>query len=89
MKKKLLVALGVLLIFVVGGLILINQPSKIEKLRKKHAEFLRNSPYQKTLKMSKKERLAKGIPPNKYYEQEYLLEMNPALGRPTPEKLFQ
>jgi len=89
MKKKLLVAFGVLLIFILGGTLLINQPSKTEKLRKKYGEFLKNSPYQKTLKLSKKERLAKGIPPNKYYEQQYLLEMNPKLGRPTPEKLFK
>ena len=47
------------------------------------------------LKMNKKititkiERKKQGIPPNKYYEQEWELTMNPNLGRPTPENIFQ
>jgi hypothetical protein len=56
-------------------------------LRKQHAKFLANSPYKKSMALSGKERKAMGIPPNKYYEMEWELTMNPALGRPTPENL--
>jgi len=58
-------------------------------LRKQHAKFLANSPYKKSMVLSGKERKAMGIPPNKYYEMEWELTMNPALGRPTPENLIE
>ena len=61
--------------------------SEVELLRKKHAEFLENSPFKKSLSLSKSERKAMGITPNKYYESEWELTMDPSLGRPTPEKL--
>ena len=61
--------------------------SEVELLRKKHAEFLENSPFKKSLSLSKSERKAMGITPNKYYESEWELTMDPTLGRPTPEKL--
>lgn len=60
---------------------------KTKALRKQHAKFLANTPFKKTMQLSKKERKAMGIPPNKYYEMEWELTMNPALGRPTPENL--
>ncbi len=64
------------------------KPSKKTKvLRKQHAKYLANTPFKKTLKLSKQERKSMGIPPNKYYEQEWELTMNPALGRPTPENI--
>lgn len=56
-------------------------------LRKQHEQFLANSPFKKTLSMSKSERKSMGIPPDKYYEQEWELTMNPQLGHPTPEKV--
>lgn len=56
-------------------------------LRKSHAKFLASTPFTKTNNLSKKERKAAGIPPNKYYEQEWELTMNPATGRPNPENL--
>jgi PA domain-containing protein/type IX secretion system substrate protein len=56
-------------------------------LRKQHAKFLANTPFKKTLQLSGKERKAIGIPPNKYYEQEWELTMNPETGRPTVENL--
>lgn len=58
-----------------------------KKLRKLHAQHLKNSPFRKTLNLSKTERKATGIPPNKYYEQEWELTMNPEVGRPTTESL--
>lgn len=62
---------------------------KTKALRKQHAKFLANTPFQKTMQLSKKERKAMGIPPNKYYESEWELTMNPATGRPTMENLAQ
>ncbi|RTY93963.1 PA domain-containing protein [Flavobacterium sp. GT3R68] len=60
---------------------------KTKALRKQHAQFLANSPYKKILKLSGKERKSMGLPPNKYFESEWELTMNPATGRPTPEKV--
>ena len=54
---------------------------------KLHKENLAKSPFRETLKLTKKERKAMGIPPDRYYEEEYELTMNPVLGRPTPENL--
>lgn len=61
--------------------------TEVEKIRLKHADFLKNSPFKNTLALSKKERKAMGITPNKYFENEWELTMDPVLGRPTPEKL--
>ena len=63
--------------------------TEIEILRQKHENYLKNSPFKKTLQLSKKERKAMGIPPKKYYEMEYELTMNPETGKPTPENLIQ
>jgi photosystem II stability/assembly factor-like uncharacterized protein len=62
---------------------------EIRLLRKKHEEFLNNSPFKKTKNLSKKERKALGIPPNKYYEQEWELSIDPATGRPLTENLAE
>ena len=53
------------------------------ELRKKHENFLKNSPFKKTINLSKDQRKELGIPPNKYYEMEWELTMNPETGRPT------
>lgn len=58
-----------------------------KKLRKLHASHIKTNPFKETFAMSKAERKAAGIPPNKYYEQEWILSMNPSMGRPTPENL--
>ncbi len=63
--------------------------TSISNLRQKHSEFLKNSPFKKTLKLSKKERKAQGIPPNKYYERMWELTMNPATGKPEPNKVLE
>lgn len=60
---------------------------KAEALRKQHAKYLANTPFKKVSGLSSEERKAMGITPNKYYEMEWELSMNPALGRPTPENL--
>lgn len=62
--------------------------SKIEDLRNRHENYLTNSPFKETLELSKSERKANGIPPNKYFEREWELTMNPATGKPEPHKVF-
>ncbi len=62
---------------------------QLKVLRKKHAKNLANSPFKKTMSLSKAERKAMRIPPNKYYEMEWELTMDPEKGIPTPEKLIQ
>jgi hypothetical protein len=84
MKRKLLFVF----VFVIAAFAIytnLNQDSEGEKVREKYANFLKDHPYNKTLALTKKERKAQGIPPNKYFEQEYLLEMNPNTGRTHPE----
>jgi hypothetical protein len=61
--------------------------SEFDELRALHACYLSESPYKETLKKTKKERQALGLPPNKYYESDWEATMDPVLGRPMPEKL--
>ena len=58
-------------------------------LRNQHAKYLANSPFKKTLRLSKVERKAIQLPPNKYYEREWELTMNPATGNPEPYKVLE
>lgn len=88
MKKKLLIFF-VLTIATVVVYTISTQKNTTEKVQAKYQEFLKNHPYNETLKLTKKERRAKGMPPNKYFEQEYLLEMNPNTGRTHPENIFE
>ncbi len=44
-------------------------------------------PIQERLKLSKSERKKAGIPPNRYFDDQYLLEMNPATGKTNPENI--
>jgi PA domain/Secretion system C-terminal sorting domain len=63
--------------------------AKTLELRKCHAENLVKSPFTKTLKLTKKERRAMGIPPNKYFETEWELTMNPETGKPDTQNLIE
>ncbi|WP_242202977.1 PA domain-containing protein [Aestuariivivens insulae] len=91
--KKILIFLSAIIIVIVSITFFVNrsqeQVHKMVALRKQHEHFLKNSPFKETLKLSKEERKAKGIPPNKYFEREWELTMNPATGKPEPEKLFK
>lgn len=93
MRKILFSLLAILFIGSIG--LLINKfqfedtNKEIADLREQHEHFLKNSPFKETLKLSKKERKAKRIPPNKFTERNWELTMNPATGQPEPEKLFQ
>jgi hypothetical protein len=60
---------------------------KIKELRKKLAYFQAHSPFKKVILLSKDERKQNGLPPNKYYESEWELSMNPATGRPNSENI--
>ena len=86
-KKLLLLAIAILSITFIYNYATKESPT--EKLRKQHAAFLASHPYNETLELTKSERKAKGIPPNKYFEQEYLNEINPATGRTHKRELLQ
>jgi len=96
MNKKLLLLIVGIIMSVISANYLIKLKSTdsneadntILELRKQHAQFLANSPFKKTLNLSKKERKELGIPPNKYFEREWELTMDPATGKPQPERLF-
>ena len=60
---------------------------KTKELREKLAYFQNNSPFKKVIAMSKDERKQNGLPPNKYYENEWEMTISPTLGRPTPENI--
>tara|TARA_R110002126_G_scaffold291509_1_gene453284 strand:- start:13390 stop:17436 length:4047 start_codon:yes stop_codon:yes gene_type:complete len=85
MKKSIIYALA--LVFIVGFLIIANKKSL--KVQTQHTEILKNHSLQKTTQLSKKERLEKGLPPNTYFEEKYLLEINPHTGRTHPENIYK
>lgn len=81
-----------LLLILIGGFIMYKAFSTQKEeasLQQKHENFLKTHVLQNTLKLSKKERLAKGVPPNKYFEEKYLLEINPYTGRTHPENTYK
>ena len=101
MKNKLLVSIFSIF-FIVTGFSQSVKPvkelsTKIEKikkekpskktveLRKKLAYYQSHSPFLKSKQLGSDR--PNGVPPNKYYENEWELTMNPVLGRPTPENL--
>ncbi len=63
--------------------------NEIVEIRKQHSEFLKNSPFNETLKLSKKERKAQGLPPDAYFYEMYQNTMNPKTGRTTPENIYE
>ena len=92
MKKILLAFSSIVFLATVAILVYntkINEDIPVEKLRKKHEEFLANSPFKETQKLSRAERKAMGLPPNAYNEQMWELTMDPATGRPMPERVME
>ncbi|MGB5418266.1 PA domain-containing protein, partial [Algibacter sp.] len=63
--------------------------SKAESIKEIHKKNLNTHPFTETLKLSKADRKKAGIPPNKYNEEQWVLTMNPELGRPTPIKVAE
>jgi hypothetical protein len=88
MKKKLLLSI-VLFAAIAFAYNALTQQTEIEELRGKHATFLKNHSFNKTMDLSKKERKALSLSPNAYFEQEYLNEINPATGRTHKRELLQ
>jgi photosystem II stability/assembly factor-like uncharacterized protein len=87
MKKKLFFSI-VLLAAIAFTYNAFTKQTQIEILREKHVDFLAESPFKETLKLSKKERKAIELTPNKFYERQWELTLNPATGKPEPEKLL-
>ncbi|WP_346883182.1 PA domain-containing protein [uncultured Algibacter sp.] len=88
MKNKYFYAISTIAVItaLVFSFLNISPKLNVNDLRVKHENFLDNSPFSKTLKLSKKERKALGISPNKYFERDWELTMNPLTGKPEPEK---
>ncbi|MCX7551575.1 PA domain-containing protein [Xanthomarina sp. F2636L] len=61
----------------------------VDELKEKHKEHLDNNPFKEVLLLSKKERKEHRLTPNKYNEEQWILTMNPELGRPTPYKVAE
>lgn len=59
-----------------------------QALRVLHKQNLDKSPFKQTLTYNSAKRKSIGIPPNKYYEQEWELTMDPKLGKPNIPKLI-
>lgn len=83
MKKKYLSLLVALI-----GVILFKVNYQTEETHS-YIKQVKAHPYFKSSLMTKKERKALGLPPNAYFEQEYLNEMNPSTGRTHPENLAE
>ena len=54
-----------------------------------HKYHLERSPFKHTKDLSKKERLQKGLPPDRFYEQIYELTIDPATGAPNPQSRIE
>ena len=84
MKKSLLTLTIFVICFFLNKII-----SEINTPQQKHAQLIKTNVLNKTLEFSKSDRLANQMPPNKYFEQKYLLEINPITGKTYPENVFK
>jgi len=83
MMRKLPLLLPLLIcLFVV---IIVYDTTHISK--EEYHELIENHPIQKRLHLSKNERKKLGLPPNRYFDDQYLLEMDPATGETYPENI--
>ena len=60
-----------------------------DRIRDLHKENLDKSPFKKHKKLTKSERKELQLPPNAYNDRIWELTMDPVLGRPKTENLFQ
>ena len=90
MKTNLKHRKFLLLLFSTLIIVTVNR-DKITTIVKKefHKYNLNKNPYSEAYYLSKKERFAAGLPPNKYNEQMSRLSMDPILGIPNEKKLFE
>jgi hypothetical protein len=86
MKKGLTAIIMLICIFFTYNLFI--EKTENEKVQEKYLEYQKEHPFYKTLQLSKEERKAKEMTPDKYFEEKYLLEMNPYTGRTHPENIF-
>ena len=87
MNKKILFSL--LFVSAIGLLYLkLYYKDSQDIVREKHATFIKNHPYSKIKRLSKKERKDQGLPPNAFFEQEYLNEINPFTGVTNKQNVF-
>ncbi len=90
MKKKLsFVIVAIATIAVASIFILFNKQDKRKTAQEKFLEMKKNHPYYKRMKLSKEERLKQGLPPNKYFEQKFLLEMSPITGTTHQDNIYK
>ena len=90
--KKSYVYIAIAVVALVSVFVFTNENSLKEQqllteVKINHKKFILNSPFKEGMSLSKAERKAIGIPPNKYLEREWELTMNPYLGRPTSENI--
>ena len=85
MKEYKPIILFLISIVVFGGLYF---KSNIHK-KFLHEKNLKKSPFTESIKLSRNERKAKGLPPDAYYERIWELTMDPILGRPKTENIFK
>ncbi|NAS31798.1 glycosyl hydrolase [Flavobacteriaceae bacterium R38] len=67
----------------------VEKEDTITELRKKHKEYLENSPFKETRGFTKKERKARALPPNGFFEQQWDRTLDPSLGQPNFRKALQ
>lgn len=86
--KKTIYIIG----FLCCGFLIYNsflKKNEIEKAQENYTRVVQNHPFNTTLNLTKEERIANGIPPNKYFEEMYLLQINPYTGRTHPENVYK
>jgi hypothetical protein len=90
MKKIILpIAILVLSLYLLNNFSIDDRANSIDAIKKKHKQKIDNNPFKETLKLSKSKRKSLGLTPNKYNEEQWILTMNPQLGRPTPIKVAE
>ena len=66
-----------------------NDKVDYNEIRRLHKENLDKSPFKNTKKLSKSKRKDLQLPPNPYNERLWELTMDPVLGRPRSENIYQ
>ncbi|WP_405564275.1 T9SS type A sorting domain-containing protein [Polaribacter sp. Asnod6-C07] len=80
-----------LFIFFVLGFLIYHSFFKkleIEKIQEHHSKLVKDHPFNTKKHLSKEERISVGLPPNEYFADQYLLNINPHTGRTHPENLY-
>ncbi|MGY5352390.1 T9SS type A sorting domain-containing protein [Wenyingzhuangia sp. IMCC45533] len=84
MKKRI----SIFVVLVISLLVFVNYFKK-DNAKESYVALIKNHPIQERLKLSKKERKKLGIPPNRYFDEQYLLEINPNTGKTHPENILE